>query len=772
MSNGSPHPLRSSPLSRLTVSVLAASQLIACGGAPAPAGPTTPAPVAVTPSPLPVAQRSLAEVGLDAAALDKTVDPCTDFYGFACGGWIANTQIPADKSRWVRSFSVIHEQNEKELRKILEAAAADASAGPVKQRLGTYYKSCMDEAAIDSVGTKPLLKLQALVRKVRDQKTLDAAITELHRQRIWAVFDISAQQDFDDASKMIAFMDQNGLGLPDRDYYVLDDDEPAQKVAGKAGAAKGAAKPAPAAGKPAPGQSAGKPAPDGAHASAATDVPDQAVADKAAAEQAAALAKKKQILVDYEAHVTRLLMLGGMRPAEAKRAAKDVLLIETALAKVSKTKVERRDPKKLYNKVDRAGVEQAVPQFDWSSYFAALGAPQLKDISVTSPAFFAGVNELLSKFKPAQWQSYLQWQLLHAMAPSLSERFVAEAFTLTKLLTGQEQIEDRWKRCVASTDDAMGEALAQPFVEAHFAGNSKAAAEGYVHAIAAAFKATLAQLDWMDATTRQRAQAKLKAMAYLIGYPNKWKDYDFPVGDAYAANVLDAEAWKLRDDLSQIGEPVDREKWEMSPPTVNAYYHPSKNHMVFPAGILQPPFYSVHAGVAVNLGAMGMVVGHELTHGFDDEGSQFDKDGNLRDWWEPPVQQTFKGKTACVSKQYSGYEVLPGIKINGQLTLGENIADMGGLKLAFAAYRALRKDRQEQIVADGYTEDQQFFISNGQIWCAKYREEAARSQVINDPHSAPRFRVNGPLSNLPEFARAFECKAGAPMNPEQRCSVW
>ncbi|MCA9632263.1 MAG: M13 family metallopeptidase, partial [Myxococcales bacterium] len=523
---------------------LVAGCFVACGGGASNAPPPEqPAPVPPEPPGKPTVQKTLADVGLDAAAMDKSVDPCTDFYSFACGGWIKDTEIPSDKARWVRSFSVIHEENEKELRRILEEAEKATDAEPVKQRLGTYYAACMDESAIEGEGTKPLEPLLKQIQGVRDQKSLIAAVTKLHQHRIWALFDISAQQDFADATKMIGFMDQNGLGLPDRDYYILE------------------------------------PAPLPKHTSDPKKHPSEAKAAEPSKQEQEALAKKKKLLADYEAHVARMLELGGMRGYAAKAAAKDVLKIETALAEVSKTKVERRDPKKLYNKVDLAGVEQAVPRFDWKSYFTALGTPELKDISITSKEFFAGVNEILPRFKPAQWKSYLTWQVLHAMAPTLGKAFVDEDFKLQKLLTGQEEIEARWKRCVAATDDALGEALAQPFVAEHFGGESKSAAESYVHAVAAAFDKEVDTLDWMDATTRQRAKQKLKAMAYLIGYPSKWKQYDFKIGKQFAANVLAAEEWQLKDDLSQLGKPVDREKWEMSPPTVNAYYHPNKNHM-------------------------------------------------------------------------------------------------------------------------------------------------------------------------------------------------
>jgi putative endopeptidase len=326
---------------------------------------------------------------------------------------------------------------------------------------------------------------------------------------------------------------------------------------------------------------------------------------------------------------------------------------------------------------------------------------------------------------------------------------------------------------VEATDDALGELLAQPFVKRRFAGESKTAAEGMVRAISEAFRAELPRLPWMDEATRGVSREKLAAMAYLIGYPPKWRSYEFEVKrGSYAQNLSAARAFELQFRLNKIGKPVDREQWEMTPPTVNAYYHPLKNQMVFPAGILQPPFYSVEAGIAVNLGGMGMVVGHELTHGFDDEGSQFDKDGNLRDWWAAGIRERFQQQTACVERQYAGYEALPGVKLNGKLTLGENIADMGGVKLAFAAYRALRAPAPELLVADGFSEDQQFFLATGQVWCSKYRDEYARMAAQVDPHSPPRYRVNGSLANLPEFAEAFACKKGTPMNPERSCSVW
>jgi putative endopeptidase len=446
--------------------------------------------------------------------------------------------------------------------------------------------------------------------------------------------------------------------------------------------------------------------------------------------------------------------------------------IETSLAKVSKSRVERRDPSGMYNRVDRGVLATLAPTIAWDGYFAALGAPEARALSVTAPKFFEGLDALVRREKAEALRDYLVWHVLHRTAPNLGAALEAEAFALTQLLTGQKVERARFKRCVDATDEALGDLLAQPFVERRFAGESKLAAESYVRAIAAEMRTKLDGLAWMDAATRDKARAKLDAMAYLIGYPAKWKSYDFPLGEAHAANVLAGAAFRVRDNLAKIGKSVDRGEWFMTPPTVNAYYDPQKNQMVFPAGILQPPFYSASASVPVNLGAMGMVVGHELTHGFDDEGSQFDAVGNLASWWSPDTRGTFESRAACVEQQYAAYEVLPGIKLNGNLTLGENIADAGGVELAFRAYRALRREAPTRVVADGLDEDQQFFVAAGQIWCAEYRDEAARLMAATDPHSHPRHRVNGPLSHLPAFAEAFACKAGSPMVAAPRCEVW
>ncbi|WP_437898384.1 M13 family metallopeptidase [Sorangium sp. So ce124] len=698
------------PAAPLALTV-ALSALAACGPAasppPAPPPPTVKALMPPAPQGLPVVETKLESVGLDEAALDRSANPCEDFYQFACGGWLAKTEIPGDEASWMRSFNEIEKRNEAELRRILEDAASAGDRDPVTKKIGAYYGACMDEPAVEAAGTKPIADLLAKARRVRDPKGLGALVTELHRRRIWALFDIESAQDMKDATRVIAQLDQNGLGLPDRDYYLGEDD------------------------------------------------------------------KSKALRKIYEEHVARMMRLAGAQEAAAKAAALDVLQIETELAKISKTRVERRDPTGLYNKLDRAALAKAAPAFPWDAYFRALGLQDVKEVNVTSVRFFEGLSRLLTSVKPAAWQSYLSWHVVRSMAPALPKAFIDESFTLQAALTGQKEVRPRWKRCVDATDNALGELLAQPFVKTSFPGASKPAAEATVHQISDAFARNVRALDWMDEGTRQRALAKLSAMAYLIGYPDKWRTYDFEVDPrSYAKNALAARAFHTQWDLGKIDKPLDRDEWQMSPPTVNAYYDPQRNHMVFPAGILQPPFYSVSSAAAVNLGGIGMVVGHELTHGFDDEGSQFDQKGNLEDWWSKEVGVAFREKTACVEAQYSTFEALPGLKLNGKLTLGENIADLGGVKLAFMAYRAMRKGAAEQTVASGFTEDQQFFLAHGQSWCGKLRDEALRLMVQVNPHSPPRFRVNGPLANLPEFGEAFKCAPGTPMRPTKTCAVW
>lgn len=479
---------------------------------------------------------------------------------------------------------------------------------------------------------------------------------------------------------------------------------------------------------------------------------------------------KAEIREAYLQHIERMLSLAGEKSAARKAA--EVMQIETQLAENSLTRVERRNPYNLYHKIDRSGVIETAPVFDWASYFTQLSRSDLEAINVTHIPFLERVNEVLKERSPESLRSYFVWHILRSTAPTLSRAFDQESFSFQQVLSGAPEQRERWKRCITATDQAMGETLGQPFVEARFAGESKSAAESYVKAISRAFRANLDELAWMDAESRAQAEQKLDAMAFLIGYPSKWEAYAFEITDNYAENALAAAVEARQKDLARIGEPVDRERWFMTPPTVNAYYSPTRNQMVFPAGILQPPFYSVDAAIPVNLGAMGFVVGHELTHGFDDQGGKFDADGNLRTWWSEDVASAFEARTQCIADKYAGYEPIEGQNVNGKLTLGENIADLGGLKLAFAAYRSLMSESDPPVVADGFDEDQQFFLAAGQVWCTNIREAEAKLRLQTDPHSPPRYRVNGPLSNLPAFAEAFNCPVGTPMNPDQMCSVW
>ena len=683
---------------------------------PPPDTPPPPQPTA-TASALPTATAAastarvnkvdLASVGLDEGAIDRSADPCQDFYQFACGNWLAKAQIPADRPMTSRGFIAITDRNEESLRQILEEAKAKPGDDPVMQKIGAYYGACMDEAAVEKAGLSGVKPLMDTIKKVKDEKTLLQAIVDLHRRKIWAVFSIAEEQDFQDATKMLAELDQSGIGLPDRDYYFKDDD------------------------------------------------------------------KSKKIRETYVGHIEKMLALGGVAEKDAKKAAEEIMALETELAKVSKTRVERRDPAGIYNKVDRAGIAKATPAIDWDAYFKGIGFPDIKDVNVTSPAFFEGVQKLVKSTKPAVWKNYLIWHVMRSAAPLLPKAVQDESFRMEAAITGQKEQRARWKRCVAATDGALGEMLAQPFVKKYFTPASKDATEKYVAEIGRAFAEEVAKLDWMDQPTKDKAKEKLSKMAYLIGYPGKWRSYDFKVdAKSWTGTGLAARTFDLEFKLGKIGKPVDRERWGMSPPTVNAYYRGTMNHMVFPAGILQPPFFDVKAHVPVNLGAMGMVVGHELTHGFDDKGSKFDAQGNLTNWWTDGVRQAFNNRTDCIVKQYGDYEVLPGVKLDGKLTLGENIADNAGVMLAFNAYRALRKGAEEVLEAGGFTEDQQFFLSAGQIWCTKMSDEMARLRAATDTHSHPRYRVNGPLSNLPAFAEAFQCKDGSAMKRKDACTVW
>ncbi|MEZ4401569.1 MAG: M13 family metallopeptidase [Kofleriaceae bacterium] len=669
--------------------------------APAPAPAATPTPAA---GPT-VTTTSLAAIGLEAASLDRAVDPCTDFYQFACGGWLAANPIPPDQARWGR-FGEIAARNRALLRQLLEDARAAADARDASQQaLGDYYQACMDTTAIEARGLVDVQPLLELARGVRDATSAGAALTELHRRGIVAAFGPYADVDRADPTVVALHLDAGGLGLPDRAYYL---------------------------------------------------------SDELAAKRAA-----------YQAHLTRTFQLVGQAPARARRAAAAVMALETQLATLTPSAVDRRDDAAVYNPTSLAELARLAPTLDWPAYLRAIGAPTVDRVVVTSPAYLAGVARLLRTAPAAQWSAYVTIRVLDATSAALPQRFDDEAFALAQVLSGVEARPARWERCVDATADALPDDLGRAFVGQAFAGDAKAAATGLVEGIVAALDAELAEVPWMSAATKQAARAKLHALTLLIGYPDTWRTDDITLDPAtYAANLLATMTASARAEAAKAGAPVDRTAWRMPAFMTSAYYDPGANVAALPAGILQPPFFDRARPPVVNLGSIGMMAGHEVTHGFDDSGARYDGAGRLVDWWQPDDLARFTARGACLAAQYGTFEALPGKFVDGALTNGENIADAGGVKLAFAAYRALRAGATAVTVADGFTEDQQFFLALGQSWCMQVRPDEARRRLAVDPHAPPKFRINGVLRNLPAFAAAFGCPVGSWMRPRDTCAVW
>ena len=692
----------------------AAFVLFACGREAPPPNvppPTTALPTAAFPVAAPSVHQDPNRTGPDEAALDRSVSPCDDVYQFACGGWMKATPIPEDEASWVRSFSVLHEDNLKALRAILERdAQGDTRGDPYGAELGALWASCMDEPAIEKRGLYDLKPELERVQAVRDSKSLVQEIAHLHTVGVSAGFGFDSEIDVKDTERMIAGISQDGLGLPERDYYFRDDQ------------------------------------------------------------------RTKDIRAAYEKHVARTLELFGENAAQAAVDAKTAIRMETDLAGASMTNVELRDPQKIYHLVNLDGLKGLAPDLSWDAYLAGVGFPSIAAINVAQPEFVKKVDALVAMAKWPDWRVYLRWHLARSVSPILSQKFVDEWFHFRQILTGTKVLQPRWKRCVGFADQMMGEALAQPFVKDHLGEDGKRTAEQMVAAIEASMKADLDALPWMDDTTRTRAEGKLAKIVNKIGFPAKWRSYEGLAIDraSFVENIESATRLEVKRRLGKVGKPVDKEEWEMTPPTVNAYYEPTLNEMVFPAGILQSPFYSKTQTPGLNFGGIGMVVGHELTHGLDDEGRQFDAQGNLRDWWTAPVSAEFDRRASCVEKQYDEYVATDDLHIKGKLTLGENIADLGGLKLSFAAFERAEKENGATPSVGGFTPEQQFFLGFAQSWCATYRPEALRLLVATNRHSPPKYRVNGPLSNLPELGAAFQCKEGSPMvrSKEKRCEVW
>jgi putative endopeptidase len=648
--------------------------------------------------------------GLELSSLDRSAKACLNFYQFSNGGWRAKNPIPPAYSIWAQ-FIVLQNHNDEILREILEQAARKRGApGSLEQKLGDFYASCMDTKQIDAEGLEPLAPELARIQHVGNPAELQAEIARLQSLGVNALFEFGSAQDYKNSSQEIGDASQGGLGLPDRDYYLRTD------------------------------------------------------------------AKSKQLLGDYTAHVRRMLELAGDPAARAAAEAKTVLAIETKLAAASMTQVEQRDPDATYHKMDPAALAALTPNFSWIAYLRGVGFPGIDSVNVEQPKFFAALDRDLTGTSLADWKTYLRWHLIHAAAPALSAPFVEENFHFYgQVLTGAKEILPRWKRCVQATNRALGMALGQKYVARTFPPSAKQRAVAMVQNILGALREDLKTLPWMSPATRRAALGKLDLVMVKIGYPAKWRDYSayHVVRAPYVENVLQGRGFEFRRELAKIGKPVDRTEWGMNPQTVNAYYNPSMNEIVFPAGILQPPFFDFSADDALNYGGIGAVIGHEITHGFDDQGRKFDGYGNLKNWWTPKDLKRYERRARCVERQFSSYVAIDHIHENGALVLGESIADLGGVTLAYRAFEKTPEFRSGKKI-QGFTPQQRFFLAYARVWASNIRPELVRVMVTVNPHPLARYRTNGPLSNLPAFAQAFSCKAGDPMvrPASERCKIW
>jgi putative endopeptidase len=644
---------------------------------------------------------------LDTTSMDTNVDPCTDFYTYSCGDWMKKNPIPPDQSNW-GAYSKLQDDTLAQLRGLLESAAKGGAGRTAnEQKIGDYYAACMDEGAVEALGTKPLAPTLAEILALKDKRELAAWVAAVPDASIY-FFRYHSSQDFRDSTQQIAWVDQGGLGLPDRDFYFNAD------------------------------------------------------------------AKSVDLRKAYVAHVQKTLELLGDAPEAARREAETVMRIETALAAGSQTRVARRDPHNLDHTMRVRELSASAPAFDWPRFFAKTGTPGVESLNVASPEFVKALDAELKKESLADWKDYLRWHLARSQAQYLSSPLLKEHFNFYgKTLQGLEEMEPRWKKCVNGVDGDLGEALGQVYVEKYFSADAKQRALKMVKEIQVAMEQDIQQLPWMSDATKKKALEKLHGVANKIGYPDKWRDYgklQVLAGD-YAGNGNRGTRFEYERDLGKIGKPVDRGEWDMTPPTVNAYYDPQMNNINFPAGVLQPPLFDAAEDDAPNYGDTGGTIGHELTHGFDDQGRQFDATGNLKDWWTPGDGKEFEKRAACISDQYSGYTIVDNIKINGKLTLGEDTADLGGLLLAYMAWKDATRDEKLEPM-EGLTPEQRFFIGYGQSWCTNERDEVKRLRATTDPHSPERYRANGVVSNMPEFQEAFHCKADASMVKRDRCRVW
>jgi putative endopeptidase len=646
---------------------------------------------------------------LDVNAMDRSADPCVDFFQYSCGGWIRDNPIPADRASW-SVYAKLAQENQAYLWGILEDLARSPARSPVQQKIGDYFAACMDEAAVERLGALPLKPFLDRIQALPSKRALAATLAELHASLGSGslFFGFGAGSDYEDATNVIAFARAGGLGLPDRDYYIKDD------------------------------------------------------------------AKSREMRGKYVAHVAALFGLLGEPAAAARDHAARVMAIETKLAGASLTRVERRDPHKLFHRMDRRDLKSLTRHFDWDLYLRHRNLPEVATFNVTEPDFYRELDRQLEALPLEDIRTYLRWHVASAAAPRLSKAFVNENFAFyDRTLHGTLALRPRWKRCVALVDGQLGEALGQEFVRRNFSPELKRRVQRMSEQIEHAMREEIDQLDWMGPATKARAKEKLSVVVNKIGYPDKWRDYSSVAvkRDDFFGNFERAQRFASHRDLAKVGKPLDRAEWFMTPPTVNAYFNSRLNDINFPAGVLQPPLYDPRMDDAPNYGNTGGTIGHELTHGFDDQGRKFDAKGNLRDWWTKEDDAAFRERAKCISDQFSTYTAVDDVRVNGQLTLGEDVADLGGLVLAWVAWKAETAGRTLED-RDGLTPEQRFFVGYSQWSCASYRPEEARLRALTDPHSPAKYRTNGLVVNMPQFERAFSCTPGQPMAAEKRCRVW
>lgn len=660
-------------------------------------------PVALFASDPPAASSS----GLDTAAMNRSIDPCVNFYQYACGNWIASNPIPADRSRWGR-FTELSDRNEKVLLDLIQGAAAKKdNSSEIDRKIGDAYSACMDTAAIERNGLKPIQPDLGRIAAIKSNANLIVELTRLHGEGVPAVFTFGARPDAKDSTMTIANLGQGGLSLPDRSYYLKTDD------------------------------------------------------------------KSVETRRRFLEHMAKMFELAGDSSDAAAAKAKLVLDFETLLAQDSLERVAMRDPNKTYNILTRKELQALTPNFEWNAYFKLMKAPAFETLNVSQPDFFKSVSTELPKVSMETWRAYLEYHLLRQRAEELPAAFEKESFDFwQRYLTGAREQRPRQFRCVRVVDRELGDLLGQKYISAVFGADAKAQITQLVTALEKAMGQDIQSLDWMSPETKKAAIAKLNAITNNVGYPRKWRDYSKVAisRDDFAGNSTRVAESRTAENIAKIGKPTNKSEWTMSTPTVNAFYSPQNNSINFPAGILETPFFDPRRDLSINYGAVGAVIGHEMTHGFDDQGRKFDGNGNLRDWWTPADGAEFEKRAACVANEYSGFTAVDDVKLNGRLTLGENTADNGGLRVAYMALEDTLNGKKEEM--DGFTPEQRFFLGFAQVWCENSSPEAARAQAVTDPHSPGRYRVNGTLQNMPEFQQAFSCKVGQPMVSENACHVW